>query len=286
MGEVVHLPSTEINFTNKNNMKKINKKQNDLEQALNFYEPPTAYEMFYRCPHATTKCIENKDSSYSFVIDCFKSTASIQQVFFRAFQQSKIPYKLYLTDKTQRGKEWYGYIPTLTIEEITIEINGKSGKPEDFLDDMEDNYLQVDSITVHTVAEDKYSNPSKTILDLKVDVCFGESSDFGSAYDIPVFITKDHLLSVSKLSDLIINSSYVFDDCNHEEGLKKLEFEDDAYRRAAFLLLPPEVAVKEAIERAVFQHLRWIVPRGMAVDIKIDCTTEKWVNTEVKVYTK
>ena len=267
-------------------MKKINKKQDNLEQVLNFYEPLTAYEMFHKCPHATTKCVEKKNSSYSFVIDCFKSTASIQQVFFRAFQQSKIPYKLYFADKTQKGKEWYDYIPTLTIEGITIELNGKSGKPEDFLDYLKDNYLQVDSITVHTVAEDKYSNPSKTILDLKVDVCFGKSSDFDSPYDIPVFITKDHLLSVSELSDLIINSSYVADDCDDEEDMEKIEFEDGAYRRATFLLLPPEVAVKEAIEMAVSQHVRWIVPDGMAVDIKIDCTTEEWVNTEVKVYTK
>ena len=51
-------------------------------------------------------------------------------------------------------------------------------------------------------------------------------------------------------------------------------------------MLPPEVAVKKAIEMAVSQHVRWIVPDGMAVDIKIDCTTEEWVNTEVKVYTK
>ena len=263
---------------------KKDKKTNDSTKPLYYYKPPTAFEAHINYSHETNVCTEEKNPSQCLLVNFDKIQSHIQQVFYKAFQKTKLPYRLYLPDKKYKGEEWYDYLPTLEIEGITIKLNGKSGKPEDFIDQLKNEFLEVDSITINTVIHDKYSNPACEQLDIESDVCFIEGEYF--VEDISIFLTKERSLQVDELSEFIVDSFFIGNECDDRYDSEKLDYEDEADRRARFLLLPEDIAVKESIKIIIFQHFSGLLSPGMTVNIKMVSTKEKLLDFEIDLSKK
>ena len=193
----------------------------------------------------------------------------------RAAAQHDFQDRLWSADYRYEGYPWYDNLAFATRLQIIATSNDA---PQDITEtcrlDTKHSYEErpdrIDFILSATRSRDSADSGQSKLIGMSSDVAFA-AGEYWDLEDCQPLVTKDSAIAPAELTELMIKS--FFDPSEDEEAdsiaTQEEDFRDAISKAVIALLESEEAATLEAIRQAAQRYVRYLLPPGNQVDIRI-----------------